>query len=611
LRLAAVLAAALLATSAAVAQDSIKSHGLSICGDLKYPPDFKHFDYVNPDAPKGGTLRMGVLGTTFDTFNAFIVKGNKAAGTGNVIETLMMRSPDEPNTAYGLLAESVEVAKDRSWVTYNLRKEARFHDGSPVTPEDVIWTFETLRQKGEPFYRAYYADVTKVEAVGERGVKFVLDAQDNRELPQILGEMPVLPKKWWSTREFDKTTLEPPLGSGPFKIEAFEPGRSITYARVPDYWGKDLPVNRGRFNADRIVYDYYRDQTVALEAFKAGRFDFRLENSSKDWATGYDSPAFREKLFVKEEVPDANPDGMQGFAYNTRKPIFQDSRVRRALAYAFDFEWSNKTLFYGAYSRTTSYFQNSDFASSGLPQGDELKILEKYRGKVPDSVFTAEYKLPVYDGSGEIRSGLREAFGLLKQAGWEVKNQRLVNAKGEPFEFEVLLPQGSAFERIVNPFFENLKRLGINARLRQVDTAQYQRRMDDFDFDMVVQSIGQSLHPGNEQREFWNSKKADEPGSRNIMGIKDPVVDELIEGVINAPDCDALVPRVKALDRVLLWGHYVIPNWHVSVQRIVYWTKLKRPQVTPKYGIALDTWWVDPKSDELVEKRKREMTQQQ
>lgn len=607
-RLAAFVVAVLIALPA-LAQESISSHGLSICGDLKYPADFKHFDYVNPTAPKGGTMRLGVVGTTFDSFNPFIVKGNPAANSAALWDSLMTPALDEANTEYGLIAERVEVAKDRSWVTYHLRKEARFHDGSPITPDDVIWTFNALREKGQPFYRAYYADVKKVEKVGENGVKFTLASTDNQELPQIIGQMRILPKAWFEKHEFDKTSLEPPLGSGPYKVDSVDPGRSVTYRRVADYWGKDLPVNRGRHNMDVLVYDYYRDQTVALEAFKAGRYDFRVESSSKDWATAYDGPGLREKLIAKEEIPDENPDGMQGFGYNTRRPIFQDPRVRQALAYAFDFEWSNKNLFYGAYTRTRSYFENSPFAATGLPKGEELEMLENYRGKIPDTVFTTEYNPPKYDGSGNIRDGLREALRLLREAGWEIKNQRLVNKQGQPFEFEILLASAQ-FERIVLPFAENLKRLGITARVRTVDTAQYQRRMDSFDFDMTVVLFPESLHPGNEQREFWNSAKADEEGSRNLIGIRDPVVDDLVEKIIAAPDCDRLVARVRALDRVLQFGYYVIPNWHTRVTRIAYWTKFKRPATNAKYGIALDAWWLDPKQEQVVEQRKGEVLKQ-
>jgi microcin C transport system substrate-binding protein len=477
-------------TPAAGAADSTTSHALSLFGDVKYPAGFAHFDYVNPDAPKGGTARLSAVGS-FDNLNPFIIKGVAAAGIGNVFDTLLTPSLDEPSTMYGLLAESVEIAGDRSWVVYNLRKEARFQDGSPVTPDDVIWTFETLRSKGRPFYRSYYADVDKVEKIGERGVKFTFKGGDNRELPQIVGELPVLSKAWWSTREFDKTSLEAPLGSGPYKVESVDPGRSITYRRVADYWGDKLAVNRGRHNFEIMRYDYYRDPTVALEAFKAGEYDLRQENSAKNWATGYDGPALQQGLIKQEQIPNQLPTGMQGFGYNTRRPFFQDARLRQALDGAFDFEWSNKTLFYGAYARTESYFSNSDLASSGLPSEAEKAILDKYKGRIPETVFTTPYREPSTDGSGNIRDNLREGLRLLKEAGWTVKGDKLVNDKtGQPLVFEMLLADPQ-FERVVLPFAQNLKRLGITMNVRTVDSAQYQKRMDDYDYDMTVVAIGE------------------------------------------------------------------------------------------------------------------------
>ena len=405
-RVSAIIVGLFLALGVAMTAQAATTPGMSLFGDLKYAPDFKHFDYVNPDAPKGGTMRSSAIGT-FDTLNPFVIKGVPAAGIGAIVDTLTVRSEDEPESSYGLVAETIDVAPDKRSVLYTIRKEARFHDGTPMTPEDVVWTFETLRAKGQPMYRSYYGDVTKVEREGERGVRFTFKSAENRELPQILGEMPVLSKAYWSGREFEKTTLDPPLGSGPYKIESVDPGRAVTYRRVADYWAADLPVNKGRYNVDVIHYDYYRDATIALEAFKAGQYDVRLENSSKDWATGYDSPALRAGLIKKEQIPNQLPSGMQGFGYNVRRPIFQDPRVREALAYGFDFEWSNKNLFYGAYQRTRSNFDNSELAATGVPQGEELEILEKFRGRIPDAVFTTEYDPPKYDGSGNIRDGLR------------------------------------------------------------------------------------------------------------------------------------------------------------------------------------------------------------
>jgi microcin C transport system substrate-binding protein len=585
------------------------THGVSLFGDLKYGPDFEHFDYVNPDAPKDGTMRRSAIGT-FDTLNPFVIKGIPASGVGEVFDTLAVRSEDEPSSIYGLVAENIELAPDKLSVLYTLRKEARFHDGSPMTPDDVVWTFEILRAKGQPHYRSYYGDVTKVEKEGERGVRFYFKSAENRELPQILGEMPVLSKAYWAGRDFEKTTLDPPLGSGPYKIESLDPGRSITYRRVADYWAADLPVNKGRYNVDVIRYDYYRDTTIALEAFKAGQYDVRSEISSKNWATGYDSPALRAGLIKKEEIPNELPNGMQGFGYNLRRPLFQDPRIREALAYAFDFEWSNRELFYGAYTRTRSYFDNSELAATGVPQGEELKILEKFRGRIPDAVFTTEYDPPKYDGSGNIRDGLRAALKLLKEAGWTFKDEKLVNDEtGQPFEFEILLVQPE-FERIVLPFKKNLERMGINARVRTIDPAQYQKRMETFDYDMTVVGFGESLSPGNEQREFWGSQAADEQGSGNLLGIKNTIIDELIEELIRAPDRPSLVAHTRALDRVLQYGYYVIPNYHLSAFRVAYWDKFRRPAISPKYAVGLDTWWIDPSAEQSVEAKKGEVTKE-
>ena len=580
-------------------------NGLSLFGELKYGPDFKNFDYVNPDAPKGGTVRFSAIGT-YDTLNPFVVKGVPAAGIGQIFDTLTVASEDEPASQYGLVADSIDLAPDKLSVLYTLRKEARFHDGSPMTPEDVVWTFNTLREKGHPMYRSYYGDVTQVAQDGERGIRFRFKSAENRELPQILGEMPVLSKKYWSARDFTKTTLDPPLGSGAYKVDSLDPGRSITYRRIADYWAADLPVNKGRHNVDVMRYDYYRDGTIALEAFKAGQYDIRRENSSKAWATGYDSPALRDGLIKKEAIPNERPSGMQGFGFNLRRPLFQDPLVREALGYAFDFEWSNKNLFYGAYARTRSYFDNSELAATGTPQGEELKILEPFRGKIPDAVFAREYDPPKYDGSGNIRDGLREAIKLLKAAGWGFKNEKLVNDKtGQPFQFEILLADPQ-MERIVLPFAKNLERMGITARVRTVDVAQYEKRMETFDFDMAVVAFGQSLSPGNEQREYWGSKAALEEGSRNLLGIKSPVIDALIEALIRSPDRASLVAHTSALDRVLQWDYYVIPNFHLSAFRVAYWDKFRRPKISPKYGIGLDTWWVDPTAEKAIEAKKSE-----
>ncbi len=575
---------------------TVVAHGLALYGDLKYGPNFRHFDYVNPDAPKGGNVRLAATGT-FDNLNPFILKGVLAAGSFFPFDTLTVNSSDEAFSVYGLIAQTIELPADRSWVAFKLRPEARFQDGSPITVDDVIFSFDILKTKGHPRYRIYYANVAKAEKIGERTVKFTFSEKNNRELPLIVGQMPVLSKAYWEQRQFDKTTLEPPLGSGPYKIVAVDPGRSITYERVKDYWAANLPVNVGRYNFDTIRYDYYRDATVSLEAFKAGQYDFRFENTARDWATGYQSPPLQRGWIKKEEIPNEQPTGMQAFVYNLRHPVFQDPRVRQALAYAFDFTWTNRALFYGAYTRTKSYFSNSELASHGLPNPAELKILEPYRGRIPEEVFVKEYEPPKTNGSGFIRDNLRVAFKLLNDAGWVVNDRGiLVNSKtGEPMEFEILLISGANFERVVLPFVYNLKkRLGIQASVRTVDSTQYQYRTDHFDFDMVVDTFGQSLSPGNEQRDYWKSDQADVPGSRNTAGIKNPVVDDLVELLIASNDRQTLVNRTRALDRVLLWNHYVIPQWHITYFRVAYWDKFSRPAVQAKYDLEFDAWWVDP-----------------
>lgn len=570
------------------------SHAIAMHGDPKYGADFKHFDYLNPDAPKGGSLREAAQGT-FDSFNPFIAKGSPAAGTGYLFETLMTSSADEAFTEYGLIARSVEWPEDRSWVAFTLRPEARWQDGTSITVDDVIFSLETMKTKGHPFYRFYYQSVTKAERVAPRKVRFTFEAGDNRELPLIVGQMPILPKHHWEAegRDFAKTTLAPPLGSGPYRVADFEPGRFIVYERDEDYWGKDLPVNRGRYNFDRIRIDYYRDDTVIRQALKAGVIDFRVENQAKAWALDYDVPPVQAGRLIKEKIEHQRTTGMQAFVMNTRRPMFEDPRVRRALAFAFDFEWTNTHMFFGQYTRTESYFSNSELAATGLPGPAELAILEPHRGQVPERVFTEAYWAPSTDGSGWPRENLARAFALLEEAGWVVRDMRMVNADtGQPMAFEILLVS-PAFERIVLPLVRNLKRLGIEARVRLVDAAQYQNRIRSFDFDMIVASWGQSDSPGNEQRDFWSSTAADTPGSRNLAGIEDPVVDALVDLVIAAPDREALVARTRALDRVLLWGHYVIPNWHIRFDRILYWDKFSRPAATPKQGTSVDYWWFD------------------
>ncbi|MDC0360259.1 extracellular solute-binding protein [Alphaproteobacteria bacterium] len=569
----------------------VRSHAIAMHGKAKYGPDFKHFDYVNPDAPVGGTLRLATEGS-FDSFNPFIPKGD-AANPG-VFETLLTSSEDEAFTEYGLIAESLEYPEDRSWVIFHLRPEARWHDGKPITPEDVIFSLETLRKEGQPFYRYYYGSVKTAEKVGERSVKFSFGDAANLELPLIIGQLAILPKHWWEGRDFAKTLLDPPLGSGPYKVGKFEPGRFMERVRVDDYWGKDLAVNRGKNNFERIRTDYYRDRIAIREAVKAGAVDFFAENQAKAWAVDWDTPAVREERLIKTLVEQRTPQGMQAFVLNTRRARFQDPRVRQAITLAFDFEWTNQNLFYGQYKRTDSFFANSELAATGAPAGEEFAILECLRKRLPRTVFWPPVKPPETDGTGWPRENLRQSFALLKEAGYEVRDLKLVNIEtGEPFRFEILLVS-PAFERIVLPFKRNLARLGIDVRVRLVDQSQYINRLRQYDFDSVISGWGQSESPGNEQRDYWGSAAANRPGGRNLIGIATPEIDALIELLIEAPDRDSLVARTRALDRVLLAGHWVVPNWHIAAQRIVYWDIFGRPKNSPYKGVSIMTWWLDP-----------------
>ncbi len=585
-----------------------RSHAIAMHGDLKYGPDFKHFDYVNPNAPKGGTLKMAGV-RTFDTLNPFSLKGISGAGSSLPFDTLLTASADEPFSEYGLLAQSIEMPTDRSWVVFNLRPEARFHDGKPVTAEDVVWTFTTLTTKGHPRFRLYYGGVDKVAAEGPHRVRFTFKPGLNRELPLIIGQLPVLAKHDWEGKEFDKTSMTAPLGSGPYRVAGVEPGRSITYERVKDYWGRDLPVNRGRHNFDNWRFDYYRDGTVALEALKSNEFDFREEHVSKFWAASYDIPAVREGLLNKIFLPHHQSTGMQGFVFNTRKPVFADRRVRAALAYAFDFQWTNRVLFFGAYSRTESFFSNTDLAATGLPSGREAEILAPFRAQLPPEVFTRPYQAPSTGGKhAGLRANLLKALDMLAEAGWVIRDGVLVNARtGAPMQFEILLANPS-FERIVLPFLGNLKRLGIKATVRTVDSSQYINRRKNFDFDVVVHVWGQSVSPGNEQRDYWASASANVEGSFNLAGVRDPVADKLIDGIIGAKDRATLVAYARALDRVLLWGHYVIPHWHIKGDRLAFWNKFGRPDIIPDQGYQLDAWWVDPALEKALESRKATVT---
>ena len=570
------------------------SHAIAMHGEPKYDQNFISVEYVSNNSKKGGNIVRSAIGT-YDTFNPFTLKGTSAAGIGLLYESLTVGSSDEAFTEYGLLAKSIEWPDDRSWVTFTLRDEAKWHDGKQITSDDVVWTFNTLMEKGHPFYKYYYGDVSEVIKINENKVKFEFSTNTNKELVLIVGQLPVLPKHYWENKNFEETTLDVPIGSGPYKVKSFDAGRSITYELDIDYWGFEnniVPIKVGKDNIGSIRYDYYKDRGVEREAFKSGEIDFFSENTSKEWATGYDIDAVTEGFIKKELIPHENPQGMQAFAFNTRKDIFADKRVRKALSFAFDFEWTNKNLFYGAYKRTDSFFENSELASSGLPSQAELAYLNPYIDQLPKEIFSEEYSNPKTDGSGFIRNELQEATKLLQKTGWKLRDGRLENSNGEPFEFEILLVS-PAFERIVLPFIDNLEKLGINASLRTIDSSQYQKRIESFDFDMVVFTFSQSLSPGNEQRNFWSSQAADTNGSRNIIGIKNNVVDLLIENLINAKDREDLITITKALDRVLLWNYYVIPQWHISSYRVLYWDIFDQPKQKPKYSLGFDTWWVN------------------
>lgn len=584
-------------------QGPIRTHALSLLGDPALPADFPHWPWVNPDAPKGGEVTLTALGS-FDSLNPFILRGTAAVGLVNIYDQLLASSSDEASTEYAHLAEVVEIPADRMGVSFELRANARWHDGQPITAEDVVWTFNTLRSQGRPFFRAYWGDVTEAVAESPRRVTFRFRTNENRELALILGQIYVLPKHFWEGRDFARPLQDIPLGSGGYRVESFDSGRSINYRRVADAWSAGLNTKRGTQNFDVLRYEYFRDTTVAFEAFKAGQIHFRTENIARNWATGYDFPAARRGLVKRDEIRHQLPTGMQAFVMNLRRPLFQDARVREALMMVFDYEWLNANIFNGLYARTGSFFSNSELASSGLPQGRELAILERYRGRVPESVFTTEFRLPTTDASGNNRDGLRRALTLMREAGWEVRNRRLVNAQGQGFSFEILL-NGASFERVALPYVQWLQRLGIEARVRTVDPAQYQVRTDAFDYDMTVDVIGQSLSPGNEQRDYWTCAKARENGSQNIAGICDPVIDELVEMLINAPDREELIARTRALDRVLLHHHFVIPQWHNRLFWVAFWDRFGRPERNPRYALGFDSWWLDAARDAALTAARR------
>lgn len=559
-----------------------------------YPADFTHFDYVNPDAPKGGELPMSAFGS-FDSLNPFLLKGLPAAGLGLLVfETLLEKSLDEPFSMYGLLAEDVSLAPDGLSVTFRLRPQARFSDGKPVRAQDVKFSFDTLRSdKAHPMYRFYWADVEQAEVLDERTVRFAFK-RANPELHLIIGEMPVLSESWVNGRPFDQLARVAPVGSGPYVVESFDWGKQISYRRNPDYWAKGLPVRRGMFNFDHIGFKYYKDRTVSLEAFKAGEFEFFYENHSKRWARDHEGPRYASGEIVKATIPHRNNAGMQGVVFNSRRKLFADRRVREALGLAMDFEWSNRNLFYGQYTRCDSYFSNSELAARGLPDKAQLTLLEPFRDRLPPEVFTTVYQPPASPDAAALRANLIRAKRLLEEAGWRVKDGVLVNARGEPFRFEIMLGQ-KGFERIMAPYVHNLRKLGVQASYRTIDAALYQRRVDTFDFDAVIEVFGQSQSPGNELFNMFHSSSADREGSSNAMGVKDPVVDALVEKIVYAQDRQSLVDAARALDRVLLWGHYLAPNWYIGEHRIAYWNHFGYPKTLPLYFEAepwvLKTWW--------------------
>lgn len=567
------------------------SHGIAMHGAPKYAADFDHLDYANADAPKGGTIRLAAIGT-FDTFNPNTIKGSKAAGLNLTNVTLMARVWDEPFSLYGLIAETIDVPDDRSWVAFTLREEARFSDGAPITVDDVIFSWETIRDKGRPNSRSTFAQVERIDRMGERGVKFVFKPEiDNRELPLLIGAfLPIMSKAYWEDRDFSETTLEPPVNNGPYEIGSFDPGRRIVYQRKTDWWGADLPVMRGHNNFDEIRYEYFRDSAIALESFKAGDLDYRPESRPEWWATRYDFPAVDDGRVRLEQVDHGIASGLLALAPNLRKPLFQDRRVRKALMMAFDFERINKDLLHGGFTRTNSLFDNSDLRPKGTPSEAELALLEPWRDQLPEEVFGEPFAAPVTDGSGKDRGPLRAATRLLREAGWKVAEGKLVNAAGEPFQFEILL-NGQSNERIALAYIQRLEPLGIEARVRVVDSAQYQAVIEEFDFDMVFATWRVTLSPGSEQQNYWSSENADAPGTRNVAGIADPAMDAMVDAILAANDRESLVAAVGALDRILMWQHYVIPLYHRSSFNNALWNTVARPEMVPVYGPVLETFW--------------------
>ncbi len=607
--LASLLSFAALRARGADAPPATRSNAFAVLGKPALPPDFPYFPYLNPNAPKGGTVTLASVGT-FDSFNPFILRGTADGDTvspwvimpggsgagstvGHVWESLLVSSADEGAVGYCHVAQAIEVPADRMWVAFELRPEAKFSDGTPVTAEDVAWTYRTLLTQGLPSLRIQMADVKDVAVESPRRVVFHFKTNTNRQLPLILGGLPVLPSHWFKGRDFTRPLQDAPIGSGPYRIANFELGRSITFERDPNWWAAEMPTGKGTNNFDRVRIEYFRDSIVAMEAFKAGSIDLRSENISKNWATAYDFPAVTSGLVIKGEFHHHLPTGLQGFAMNTRRPVFADPLVRQAIGCAFDFEWTNKNLFIGAYTRANSYFGDSDLASSGIPQGDELKLLEPYRGALPPALFTQPFTLPVTDGSGNDRTELLAALKLMQQAGWEVKQRKLANAAGQQMQFTILVDDPS-YERVTLPYTQNLNKLGIDAQVRVVDPSQFQHLVNDFDFDMIMWIYPESDVPGQELRDYWSCAAGKAQGSYNVPGICEPMVDALIEQVIAANDRPTLQAAARALDRVLLWRWYMVPNWENLVFHVAYWDRFGHPDKPIREGFNFDTWWVDP-----------------
>lgn len=607
-----VIIMAAMATSVAMAGEK-RHHALSLVGTPKYGPDFKHFDWVNPDAPKGGRARLRGIGA-FDTLNQFAIRGSPPLGLTHIYDSLLTQSLDEPSTEYGLIAAWVSHAPDFSSATFGLRPEARFHDGRPITPSDVIFSLSAIKA-ANPRYALYYQNVTKAEETGPHQVTFTFSPKGNRELPIIIGSMPILPRHFWTAkddkgepRDLSRGSMEVPVGSGPYRIREVDPGRQITFARIKDWWAKDLPVNRGQWNFDEISFIYYRDRLPAFEGFKAGETDFWPENSAKGWATGYDIDTVKKGLIRRDLLPSRTIAPMQGFAFNLRRKPFQDPRVRHAFNRAFNFEWANKAMFFDQYSRVSSYFENSELKATGLPDGAELAILETVRNEVPPEVFAKVWSNPVNATPDDVRHNMRHAAKLLAEAGFALKNGIMTNAAGDTLQAEILLVQPD-FERLVLTYKTELERLGIKIDIRTVDSAQYRRRLNSFDFDIVIASFPQSLSPGNEQRDYFSSAAADKDGTRNVIGIKNPAVDKLIDRLIFATDRADLVAATRALDRVLLWNHYLVPQFFAPNDRIAYWDKFHRPEKLPGHTSASNAfmqvwWWDESRAAKLAEARR-------